>query len=151
MQEADHILVPLLDGRHGVAQVIRVQDDRVFLYLSDRHHHQNDKVVAFAENEVVAFLFVDLAGLPENHWPVIGYDAIPKLRRTPEHLSLDLLDEKNPIHDPSIIEAFANALHGLYPWDGFPDPAFFTTFLRDPSALPVLARMTADFPKTESP
>ncbi|AKS45894.1 hypothetical protein SAMN05444287_0997 [Octadecabacter temperatus] len=149
MQEADHILIPLLDGRHGVAQVVRLQDDRVFLYLSNRRHHQNDKVVAFADNDVNAFMFVDIADLPDNHWPVIGYDAIPNLRRAPEHLSWDLLGEKDPIHDPSIIEAFANAVHGLYPWDGFPDPEFFTNMLSDPNTLPPFARMTSDFPSPE--
>ena len=149
MQTADHILLPLLDGSYTVAQVAQIQDDRVFLYLTTRHNHTNDKVRAIADKDVVALLFADISGLPNNHWSVIGYDTIPELRRAPEHLSWDLLSEKDPIQDPAVVEAFANALHGLYPWDGFPDADFFTNMLRDPNVLPAKVRMTADFPKPE--
>jgi hypothetical protein len=37
-------------------------------------------------------------------------------------------------------------VHGLYPWDSFPDADFFTNMLRAPTALPETVRMTADFP-----
>lgn len=76
---------------------------------------------------------------------MIGYDSVPRIAPFKEQ-SLALLDTQ----DPAIIEAFVNAVHGLYPWDGFPDAGFFTNMLRDPSILPTLARMTADFPTPDA-
>lgn len=34
MQTADHILIPLLDGSYGLAQVARIEDGHVLLYVA---------------------------------------------------------------------------------------------------------------------
>ncbi|MCF2870534.1 hypothetical protein L0664_05595 [Octadecabacter sp. G9-8] len=143
MQEADHILIPLLSGTHALAQVVQVEADNAVLFITRRPHVTGDKTIALADADVLAIVAVSLANLPENHWRIIGYDAIPDLNRT----KTDFASDDVVLHDPAIVEAFANAIHGLYPWDGFPDPHFFTNLLRAPSSLPTRARMTADLPK----
>jgi hypothetical protein len=147
-QDADHILIPLLDSDFTLAQIAQAPKDgdtRAVLYLTGRHMTLKSEVFAIPPRDVKAMLAVDLALVPHNHWEIIGYEPIPSLPR-----ALTLTDD-TPLRDPSVIEAFANAIHGLYPWDGFPDAALFTNMLRTPSVLPTHARMTANFPKTESP
>jgi len=49
------------------------------------------------------------------------------------------------IQDPAVVEAFVNAIHGLYPWDGFPDPEFFTKLLVSPDRIPATAKPKSAF------
>jgi hypothetical protein len=147
-QGADHILIPLLDRNFPLAQISQAPKDGdtcAALYLTSRHMTLKSEVFAIPPRDVKAMLAVDLALVPHNHWDIIGYEPIPLLPR-----ALTLTDD-TPLNDPSMVEAFANAIHGLYPWDGFPDAALFTNMLRTPSILPTHARVSADFPKTESP
>jgi len=144
-QEADHILIPLLDGDYTLAQIARIDGNLAMLYLTSRHMTLKSEVFAFGPRDVKAALAFDMDAVPHNHWDVAGYDTIPDLRGHP----VDLGSDDITIHDPSVIEAFANALHGLYPWDGFPDPDFFTKLLRTPEKLPSRIKMTADMPHVD--
>ena len=146
MQTADHVLIPLLDGQHSLAQIARIEDGRALLYLTRTVSNLKAQAKPLSEPQVVAVLCVDMTALPVNDWPVLGYEAVPRLTLFHKRIlsSMDLTD-------PTLIEAFANAVQGLYPWDGFPDKSLFTRMLRNPDARPLTARMTADFPKPESP
>ena len=146
MQEADHILIPLLDGHHALAQVARVERGRALLMVSDRISAPKAKVQPLMADDVVAKVVVAPSDIPAGHWPTIGYDAVPRIAAFRD-ISLPTEDAT----DLAIVEALANALHGLYPWDGFPEPDFFVAFLRDNQAIPAKARMTAQMPKPDSP
>ncbi len=140
-QEADHILIPLLDGTHAQAQVVRVNQDRLLIHLTATRATQQTKVSPIPAKRVLATVRVDKTSLSTDQWPVIGYESRPHgITTSPQ----DLTD--GDALDPAIVEAFANALNGLYPWDGFPDPDFFTQFLRRPAQLPDGVRMSTDFP-----
>ena len=135
MQNADLILIPLLDGTYLRAQVDSVTPHFAGLMLSDQVVTADASPKALTNADIVALIAVTPNDIP---WPVIGYDAVPRLK-IPDHAP----------HDPAIAEALANAIIGLYPWDGFPDPAFFTNFLRDPDTVPSRARTSADLPKSD--
>ena len=144
MEQADQLLIPLLDGTHSVAQVAYVRGSAVLLFMTTRIATPRSKTKAVYPDDVLAILAVDAAALDPQTWPVFGYDALP------HDLAIDRtrLDADSPLLDPAIVEAFANAVHGLYPWDGFPDPDYFTNMLRGgESAIPKAARKTADLPK----
>ena len=149
-QVADHILIPLLDGDYTLAQIARLDDTnddlRALLYLTSRQMTLKSEVFAFGSRDVKAVIATDLALIPTNHWEIVGYEPIPDLARA----AVDLTSDDTTLHDPSVIEAFANALHGLYPWDGFPDADFFTNLLRTPDKLPSRIRMSADMPQPDA-
>lgn len=145
MQEADHILIPLLDGTNALGQVARLSETRLLLHVTEQRGTAGMQIAPISAQAIQATLRVNRTALPATQWPVIGYDALPRACATdPADLTKD-----DPL-DPAIVEAFANALFGLYPWDGFPEPDFFTRLLRNPSTLPPKARMSADFPSPEA-
>lgn len=136
MQNADLILIPLLNGAFSVAQVDRVEDGTARLFLTTQTATLETKPKPLHPDDVIGVI---TANSDTINWPVIGYDAVPRIRAT----------DQAP-QDPAIAEALANAIHGLYPWDGFPDPTFFNSFLRDPATQPDSARLTADFPTPDT-
>ena len=142
MQEADHILIPLLDGKHALAQVARIERERALVLLTERISTSSAKTKAIDAEDVIASVIVTPDALTKDQWPVVGYDAVPRIE---QYIEL-FVPIEDPI-DPALAEALANALHGLYPWDGFPDPAFFDGFLRDGVSPPESIRLSADFPK----
>ncbi len=142
-QDADHILIPLLDGDFTLAQIAQTatdDDTRAVLYLTSRHMTLKSEVFPIPPRDVKAMLAVDLSLVPHDHWEIVGYEPIPLIPR-----ALTLATD-TPLHDPSVVEAFANAMHGLYPWDGFPEADYFTNLLRTPDKLPSRRRMAADMP-----
>ncbi|MEL6958762.1 MAG: hypothetical protein AAGL89_07420 [Pseudomonadota bacterium] len=144
MQEADHILIPLLDGSHALAQVAREHDKWVLIHLTDTRATAKSTVTRIPAEDVKATILVDRAPLTAGQWPIIGYDAQPfGITTQREDLQRD-----DPL-DPAIVEAFANALVGLFPWDGFPDAAYFDQFLRHGLTRPDAARVKADFPQPD--
>ncbi|SLN65649.1 hypothetical protein [Roseisalinus antarcticus] len=127
-QQADLFLVPLLDGGDALGQVLECDArDRVRLLLTLSRDTAPRRIQL---PEVVA----TLTTLPEpfrtGHWRVIGYDTLP----TGPALKPPLFDPEPT--DPAIVEAFLNACHGLYPWDGFPDAEVFSKMLLEGVALP---------------
>ena len=141
-EDADHLLVPLLDGGALVAQIAKLDGASALLLLTQRRAAPGDNVVPIEDTEVMAILPVDLSTLPDGHWPVLGYDAIPHKLTLPRFPDPD----GDAPHDPAIVEALANAIEGLYPWDGFPDRDFFAKLLRNPEVRPARARMAAQMP-----
>lgn len=149
IQEADHILIPLLNGGYAKAQAARADSTAALVFITDQTATPTTPTKPLLPSDVLAALLVDIAALPDAHWPVTGYDAVP---RGITHPAWPPSDSDHTIHDPAVIEAFANALHGLYPWDGFPDPAFFDAFLiKGEAARPATIRFTKDLPKAEAP
>lgn len=136
MQNADLILIPLLNGAFSLAQVDRVENSTARLFMTTKTATPTTQPKPLSPDDVVATITVNTDTI---NWVVIGYDALPRFQ---------LVD--TPPQDPAIAEALANALHGLYPWDAFPDPGFFTSFLRDPASLPANVRHTADFPTSDT-
>lgn len=144
MQTADHIAIPLLDGRNGLAQVARIEQDRALIFLTQIATTLDAEINPIPQDAVIASVVVSPSTLTPDQWPVIGYDAVPRI---PRYTQLDLANADQT--DPAIAEALVNAFHGLFPWDGFPDPDYFAQFLRDPNFRPTLLRLTADFPKPD--
>ncbi|MDB2369251.1 hypothetical protein N9V68_01535 [Octadecabacter sp.] len=141
MDTADQVAIPLLDGRHTLAQIARVEDGRMLVYVTRSQTTPDAATKPLIDRQVMAAFCLEADSLPGGHWTVVGYEAVPRIApfRNDRLLHMDLTD-------PAIVEAFANAMHGLYPWDGFPDKDLFTKMLRVPDVLPTKARMTADFP-----
>lgn len=144
-QDADHILIPLLNGDYTLAQIAEADDDAALVLITHRRMTLSSEVFPLNPKDIKAAAYVALGGLEHDHWPIIGYEPIPTLPRGAVQRG-----EDRTVHAPEIIEAFANALHGLYPWDGFPDVDFFTNMLVTPDLRPPKARMSADFPKADT-
>lgn len=143
-QEADHILIPLLNGDYTLAQIAALDETIAQVFVTQRRMTQDAEVIAFGTKDIKGAVFVDLAQIPIGHWPIIGYEPIPKLEHDrPDTQTVD----GRSVHDPAVIEAFANALHGLYPWDGFSDADFFTAMLCESSVIPSRARMVEQLAK----
>lgn len=132
--QADIFLVPLLDGSHAVGQVLTAETQPVCL-LSLRRQSPGETPQPILPAEVIAVHRIGAAHLANDTWPIIGFDQIPRLT------NLDQLEAiEGEVLDPAIAEALLNAWHGLYPWDGFPDPAFFDKLLRGGVTRPASAR-----------
>lgn len=145
METADHVAIPLLDGSHALAQIARIEFGRMLVYVTRSQTAPSAATKPIIARQIIAAFCIKVAILPDGHWPVVGYEAVPRIAP----FKTQALAQIDPT-DPAIVEAFANAVHGLYPWDGFPDGDLFTKMLRHPDVLPTMARMAADFPKPES-
>lgn len=144
MQQADHIAIPLLDGRYALAQLARIDGDHALILLSDQVTATSAAVKPLEPRAVLARVVVAPTALEPQQWPAIRYDAVPRIKQY-----TDLLIAHEYPTEPAIAEALANAIHGLYPWDGFPDPAFFDGFLRKDTPRPATARLSADFAQAD--
>lgn len=150
-QEADIFLIPLLNGDHAVGQVIEVEkapDNSVLCLLTLKQLTPKDKASPLMLSELISLVLLRPDHFKDGTWPIIGFETLPDIEKVfkLEKAKADRFADIH-IHDPAIIEAFVNACYGQYPWDGFPDPAFFDNLLVNKTARPAAARMTADFPK----
>ncbi len=123
--QADYLRIPLLDGGCAAAQIFDVtpaRPDCVFLGISTRKTGPNDTITPFLLSDVIALAFTTDAPILSGQWAVAGFDQIPRFR---DILNFDAAARNDfpnhPTHDPAVIEAFVNAVHGLYPWDSFGD------------------------------
>jgi hypothetical protein len=135
--QADFFAVPLLDGGHGLGQIVAVADcppDAAFCALTLRRATPGETPVPLTLPEITAIVFVRTAHLASGTWPLLGFDTLP----TTETLVSFRLTQRawklaeNPatlVADPALIEAFVNACHGLLPWDHFPDTQIFDRIL----------------------
>lgn len=135
-QDADHVCIPLLDGKVSVAQVAGLAPGRLLLLLTRRHRPVGEPVQPFSKQEVIANRVVDISDLGEGRWPVAGFAAVPRVAGLPDWPP----PPDQPADDPTVIEAFVNACLGLYPWDGFVTPDFFDHMLRPGLSKPEAAR-----------
>ncbi|ROU04116.1 hypothetical protein [Histidinibacterium lentulum] len=132
-EEADLFLVPLLDGNHALAQVAAPPSvDHVDILLTLSRDTAPRRI---AREEVVAALRVPVAPFVEGHWSVIGYDTLPRPGVT----------VPDSVTEPGLVEAFLNACHGLYPWDGFPRRDLFDDMLAPGVEPPAARRMRSEF------
>ncbi|MEJ6398161.1 hypothetical protein [Yoonia sp. 208BN28-4] len=111
--QADYLLIPLLDGQLGVAQVIDIVGDTPFCALTNRRVASPGPQSPLQKRDIIAFTRIEPSAIAAGLWPLAGYDQLP--------LDLPQADADTPVHDPAVIEAFMSAWHGLYPWDGFGD------------------------------
>lgn len=149
-QEADIFLIPLLNGEHAVGQVIEVEkapENSALCLLTLKQLSPTDTPNPLQLSELISLVLLRPDHFGDGTWPVIGFETLPdietvfKLAEAKKNGFADI-----QIHDPAIIEAFVNACHGQYPWDAFPDPAFFDNLLVKKDARPPQARMQSDFP-----
>jgi len=150
-QLADIFLVPLINGDFAVGQVANVDDTPentalcLFTLLKSAPDWPPEPI---HYSEAVALMLVSDASIRDKTWQVVGFEAVPALERI-----FDLEDavstgfENLTVQDPAIVEAFVNACHGHYPWDGFPDSQFFNKLLIYPDRVPKTARMKIQFPE----
>lgn len=146
-QEADLFLVPLLNGHSCVGQVIDVSDAAILCAISKRQIAEGSEVTALALSELCALMLIEPTAITNAIWPITGFDTIPHVNSLFNWKKAKANGYGNlQIHDPSVIEAFANAIFGFYPWDGFGAPDFFSRFLIDPSNIPEAAVMSSGTP-----
>lgn len=139
LAEADLFTVPLLDGGVGLGQVISTEaDGAVHCLISDL---RDTAPRAIPGANVLALFHTQARPFLSGAWTVIGYDTLPAVARPRR----SLLADPPTVQDPAVIEAFLNAAHGLYPWDGFPDPAFFSSLLLPGVPEPAARRMQSQF------
>lgn len=148
-QQADIFLIPLLDGSHAAGQIIESEEtpeNAVLCLLTLRLLDTGTTPTPIGISEMIALVMLRPDHLNDGTWPVIGFEQLPpvenvfQLKAAKANRFADI-----QIHDAAVIEAFVNACHGHYPWDGFPDPEFFDTLLVKRNARPPKARMQADF------
>ena len=148
-QQADHLHIPLLNGEVAVAQVIEVSDrpDHAALCaLTGRKSAAGAPSMPISLSEVLAVQFISRPEDQASRWPIVGFEQIPPIQKVfdlQHHLIMEFADLEP--QDPALIEAFVNACHGLYPWDGFPDPDLFSNMLLTPAAKPEAALFKASF------
>lgn len=143
-QEADLFLIPLLNERHCVGQVIDVTDTAVLCAISSRQVSQSTDVSALSLSELSALMLIAPSAIGTGIWPIAGFDTIPNVNSLFNWKSAKSKGYANlAVHDPAVIEAFANAIFGLYPWDGFGAADFFSRFLIDPRKIPAAAVLTS--------
>lgn len=149
-QEADIFLIPLLNGTHAVGQVIEVEkapENCALCFLTLKQQNLETPATSFVLDDLIAITLVQTGHFQNDTWPIIGFEQLPRIERV-----FQLADakanqfEQTERYDPALVEAFINASHGLYPWDAFPDPAFFDKLLLNPDQRPPLAKMKTDFP-----
>ena len=137
--EADLFTIPLLDGGVGLGQIIAPDlNGAVQCLISDL---RGTEPRAIPGAHVLAILYTQPRPFQTRSWTVIGYDTLPAVARPRRSLLLD----PPIVHDPAVIEAFLNAAHGLYPWDGFPDPGFFASLLLPGVPEPEPRRLKSQF------
>ena len=139
--QADYLLVPLLDGSFGVAQILEVEatpSPEVFLALTAKKAGSGIAIQPLVLRDIVAFVRVAADPVAAGLWATAGFDQIPQYRTLFDYTGAKALGfPATPIHDPAVIEAFISAWHGLYPWAGFGD--LFDTIKRQDLDRPAAA------------
>lgn len=121
--QADYFCIPLLDGQFGLGQVFETDAGGpgiLFCGISTRKRATVAEVQPFSNADVMAVVRIADAPLTSEQWPLAGFNQIPRFRDfIPYDQSAAAGFPDHPVHDAAVIEAFANAVHGLYPWDAF--------------------------------
>lgn len=123
--QADYFRIPLLDGSFGVGQVFETPAgvaETMFCGISTRRATDQDVIAPFSLSEIIALVRTSDDPLTTGTWPLAGFDQIPRFRDVYNYDGAAALGfPDKPLHDTAVIEAFTNAVHGLYPWDAFGD------------------------------
>ena len=123
--QADYFRIPLLDGKFGVGQVFEKASgapDVIFCGISLQQSNAITPITPFKLTDIIAVVRVQDAVLTTQQWPLAGFNQIPKFRSFVQYDGCAYLGfPDHPVHDAAVIEAFTNAIHGLYPWTAFGD------------------------------
>ncbi len=121
--QADYFRIPLLDGQFGVGQVFEVaagDENALFCGISTIRTDTTTDIAPFGLSDVVAMVRVQDTAIAGGDWPLAGFDQIPRFRSVLNYDGAKALGFPDmPVFEPAVIEAFTNAVHGLYPWDAF--------------------------------
>lgn len=150
-QQADLFLIPLLDGKFCLGQVVDViSDTDVLCALTDRIMEKDGPFESVSLSEVKSLLAVETSAFASGNWPIVGLETLPNINSIFNWRDAKVSGyQKIETQDAAVIEAFVNAKVGLYPWDGFGSADFFTRFLLDPTITPSKASMTADMEQAQ--
>lgn len=148
-QQADIFLIPLIDGGFGVGQVVEIDATprgSVLVMLTLLQSAPDWPPSPIHDSEAISLIIVADTALRNGTWQTVGFEMLPKLERV-FPLKSSIVDKFHGItvHEPAIIEAFVNACHGLYPWNGFPEANFFNNLLVYPNKTPSKAKMKGEF------
>ena len=121
--QADYFRIPLLDGKFGVGQVFEKAaggEGIVFCGIATRWVTGLEPITPLSNREIIAAVRIPDTPLTSEQWPLAGFDQIPRFRDFVQYDAVAVLGFPDyPVRDPAVIEAFTNAIHGLYPWDAF--------------------------------
>lgn len=121
--QADYFRIPLLDGKFGVGQVFEKAagaEGVLFCGIATRSVTGLEPITPFSINDILAVVRTPDTPLTSEQWPLAGFDQIPRFRDVIPYDKIAAAGFPDyPIHDAAVIEAFASAIHGLYPWNAF--------------------------------
>jgi hypothetical protein len=122
---ADFFFVPLLDGRHGVGQILEINatpDAAAFCGLTLLTAKPGAAIAPLSVREIIAFVLVPAGQFTSRAWPIGGFEQMPRFGDVYNYTANKALGfPDTPLHDPAVLEAFLSACHGLYPWSSFGD------------------------------
>lgn len=143
-QQADLFLIPLLDGAFCVGQIVDVvSDDTALCTISKRKFDGAADITSLALLDLQSLLLITSDAIKSGVWQIKGFQQLPHINSI-----FNWRDAKRDgysklvCQDSAVVEAFANAAFGLYPWDGF-GADFFAKFMIYPDQLPTDAVLTS--------
>lgn len=148
-KQADIFLIPLLNGAYGVGQVVVCSPETPLgtaaCIITRRQTKTLGEQSPIHLSEALSLILVKDDLMEDGTWPIVGFEQIPPVEKTFKiEKALKTRFDRVAIQDGAVVEAFTNAIHGLFPWDGFPDPQFFTKLLVSPDAIPSSAKSAAE-------
>jgi hypothetical protein len=129
--EADIVALPLLNGGHGIGQVVAREDGHGLILLTLRDGDAPGAAAPISLPEVIALLRVAPDLLNSGAWAVLGFEALPRPRDR-----LAAIHAPADVQDPAVVEAFLNACHGLVGWNDFPNGLFDGLLFKDVARPP---------------
>ncbi|MFT5065150.1 MAG: hypothetical protein ACI9TA_000759 [Reinekea sp.] len=147
-QQADLFLIPLLDGTFCVSQIVDVLiSGSCLCAISKRQISKDSPISALSLSDLQALILINSDAIETGVWAVNGFEQLPQINSIFKWRDAKLDGYANlERQDPAVIEAFANATFGLYPWDGFGTADFFVRFLINPDQIPSAAILTNGAP-----
>lgn len=138
----DIFLIPLLDGRFAVGQVIAFETRALHCVscglfdqpVSDRAAGES---LILDENQLFSCVLVFHVHFLKKKWPIVGNQKlkVPK-KFFPFEKELKKGGVGAKILSEGIFEDFVNAFYGCKPWDLYKNPNYFDELLIDPSKKP---------------
>lgn len=127
-----------------MGQVVDVpSNDTCLCTISKRRVDGVDDVAPLALSDLASLLLINTDAIKSGVWQIKSFQQLPHINGI-----FNWRDAKRDgyanlqAQDSAVVEAFANAVFGLYPWDGF-GADFFSKFLIDPDRVPTDAVLTS--------
>jgi hypothetical protein len=136
------VAIPLSDGSFGTGHVVATGLFPIFALYARRANHPQELVDGWDVSQAPPLAIVSMPGwVTDGTWPVVAqqsrdYSAFPVPTELPKvsftsHFASD----------------FLQAYHGLAPWDGMHDPAFYEKQLIPGTPMPPNLRFRKEFPE----